>query len=210
MTKATPRSGKTAHWDDAYRSKTPERQSWYQAEPERSLAMMANAGVAPGDPVIDVGGGASLLADRLLARGHTDLTVLDISSAALLASRQRLGAAADQVEWLCADIRTFQPSRQFALWHDRALFHFLTDRNDRAAYLAALDAGLRIGGQLVLATFAVGGPRRCSGLDIVQYDADKLAGLLGPSLELQEQAREEHRTPQGGSQLFAWFRFRKS
>jgi SAM-dependent methyltransferase len=205
-----PRPSRTEHWENTYRSKLPDRVSWYQAEPLLSLAMIRNAGVSPSEPLIDVGGGASVLVDRLLAAGHTDLTVLDISSSALAASRQRLGAAAERVAWVCADVLNFQPGREYALWHDRALFHFLTAAEDRARYRDSLRRGLRKGGQLVLAAFAVGGPLRCSGLDIVQYDADKLSAELGPEFTLAEQAHETHRTPAGGEQLFAWFRYQRA
>jgi SAM-dependent methyltransferase len=197
------------HWEDTYRTKTPDRVSWYQAEPVRSMSMIRNAGLSLGEPLIDVGGGASVLVDRLLAAGHTDLTVLDISSSALAASRQRLGGAAERVAWVCADVLGYRPERQYALWHDRALFHFLTTAEDRARYRDALRRGLRKGGQLVLAAFAVGGPLRCSGLDIVQYGADTLSAELGPGFRLAEQARETHVTPAGGEQLFAWFRYQR-
>lgn len=204
-----PSPSRSEHWDNTYRTKMPDRVSWYQVEPALSLAMICNAGVSAGDPVIDVGGGASVLVDRLLAAGHTDLTVLDISASALAVSRERLGELAKRIEWVCMDVLDFLPSRQFALWHDRALFHFLTDAGDRERYVEVLHRGLRPGGHLVLAAFAVGGPTRCSGLDIVQYDAAGLSAALGPEFTLAEQAREPHVTPAGGEQLFAWFRYRR-
>ncbi len=193
------------HWDAAYQEKTFDLHSWYQSEPRQSLAMIGAAAVQPTDPIIDVGGGASLLVDRLLSQGYRDLTVLDISRAALETSRQRLGEKAAAVDWICADIRTWQPPRAFAVWHDRALFHFLTKPEERQSYVRALRAGLQVGGAAVIAAFAVGGPQRCSGLDIVQYDAERLAAELGPGFELENEVVEDHMTPMGGRQLFSWF-----
>ena len=204
-----PRS-RSQHWENTYRAKMPDRVSWYQSEPVLSMSMIRNAGVSPGEPLIDVGGGASVLVDRLLAAGHTDVTLLDISASALSASRQRLGAMAERVAWICADVLSFRPVRQYALWHDRALFHFLIAAQDRARYLDTLRRGLRPGGQLVLAAFAVGGPTRCSGLEIVQYNADRLSTELGPEFTLAEQTEEAHVTPAGGEQRFAWFRYQRA
>jgi SAM-dependent methyltransferase len=169
--------------------------------------MIRASGVDPGEPVIDVGGGASVLPAHLLDLGYRDVTVLDISTVAMARNRAYLGERAGDITWICADIRRFTPDRRFGLWHDRALFHFMTGASDRAAYVDALRRSLRPGGQAVIATFAIGGPRRCSGLQIVQYDADKLLLELGPGFELREEALESHLTPSGGTQLFGWFRF---
>jgi hypothetical protein len=198
-----------SHWNTAYESKPVEGHSWHQATPERSLSMIAGTGFVPAAPIIDIGGGASLLVDSLLDRGFTDLTVLDISSEALNNSRARLGHRAGQVEWICTDIRDFQPLRSYSVWHDRALFHFLTREEDRVQYRRALRSGLALGGCVLMGTFAVGGPERCSGLDIVQYDEDRLLAALGPGFELEESLQEVHRTPGGGEQRFAWFRLKR-
>jgi hypothetical protein len=198
-----------SHWNTAYQSRPAEHHSWHQSAPERSLSMIAATGFVPAAPIIDIGGGASLLVDSLLARGCTDLTVLDISSEALKNSRARLGQRAVHVEWICTDIRDFQPLRSYSVWHDRALFHFLTREEDRVQYRRALRSGLAVGGCLLMGTFAIGGPLRCSGLDIVQYDEDRLLAALGPGFELQESQQEIHRTPGGGEQPFAWFRLKR-
>lgn len=198
-------SERKAHWQQVYREKSPEEVSWYQPVPTPSLELVHRCGLSPDDPVIDVGGGTSTLADHLLREGFTDVTVLDVSAAALAAARRRLGNRADSVRWIEADVTTFVAERKYRLWHDRALFHFLTDAVDRRRYLDALGTALAPGGHLVLAAFAVGGPQRCSGLEIVQYDGPKLLSELGDRFRLIEQRREDHQTPAGGRQDFAWF-----
>lgn len=159
--------------------------------------------------MIDVGGGASVLVDTLLAQGYTDLTVLDISRTALAKARERLGANSAQVEWICNDIRAFEPRRGYRLWHDRALFHFLNDPADQARYVEVLQAAVERGGQVIIATFAVGGPERCSGLDIIQYDGRRLMATIGTGFRLLWEGRETHRTPTGANQRFAWFRLQR-
>jgi hypothetical protein len=197
------------HWNSAFGAKASDGHSWYQAKPRQSLAMILATGFVPAVPVIDIGGGASVLVDCLLDRGFTDLSVLDISNEALNQSRARLGSRAGQVDWICTDIRDFQPLRSYSLWHDRALFHFLIREEERAQYRRALRSGLAIGGRAIIGSFAVGGPKRCSGLDIVQYDEHRLLAALGPGFELEESLQETHQTPGGGEQLFAWFRLRR-
>ncbi len=195
-----------SHWEKVYSEKQPAEVSWFQARPALSLELIENAQLAPDDPIIDVGGGASTLVDELLAAGYADLTVLDVSGAALQASRHRLGEKAGSVRWVESDVTRFESDRAFALWHDRAVFHFLTDPADRKAYVAALKAALRPGGHLIIASFAIGGPEKCSGLPIVQYDADKLLAELGPGFRLVEQRAETHVTPAQRTQAFAYFR----
>lgn len=197
------------HWETVYGNKAAEETSWYQAIPHLSLSMIANAGLGPESALVDIGAGASLLVDHLLDQGYRDLTVLDISSAALAQASSRLGDRATRVTWIEADVTMFTPSRQFDLWHDRAAFHFLTEAEDRQRYLAVLQKALAPGGQAILATFAPGGPAKCSGLDIVQYDAERLGKELGPEFILVEQHEERHRTPAGGEQLFNFFRFQR-
>ena len=195
------------HWEEVYRTKQPTDVSWYQADPARSLALIAAAGLDPTDPIIDVGGGASLLVDRLLALGYRDLTVLEIAAPALDLVRRRLGPSAEHVTLIQADVTAFVPTRQYALWHDRAVFHFLTEAADRQAYFRALKAALRPAGHAIIATFALDGPPRCSGLDVVRYDVARLAAELGPSFNLVQLEHEQHVTPTERVQSFqyCWF-----
>ena len=184
--------------------------SWYQEVPQLSLSMIKNAGLDQDAPLIDIGGGASLLVDHLLEAGYRDITVRDISSAALEQVRQRLGSQAGHVNWVEADITRFTPDRSFALWHDRAAFHFLVEAHDRKRYVEVLHQGLLPGGQAIIAPFAPDGPKKCSGLDIVQYDADGLQSILGSDMHLIEQGAEEHLTPAGSIQNFGFYRFERS
>ncbi|HEX7045766.1 MAG TPA: class I SAM-dependent methyltransferase [Burkholderiales bacterium] len=199
-----------AHWEQVYREQAPHSVSWYQRTPELSLALIAKTGVSPDAWIIDVGAGASMLVDHLLEAGYRHLAVLDISAAALAHARQRLGPKADRVEWYEADITEFQPPRSFDVWHDRAVFHFLTEPAERARYAAALRRTLKPGGHAIVATFAVGGPTRCSGLDIVQYDGAALLRELGSGFTLQEEVGEVHLTPGGREQPFTYFRLSRS
>lgn len=196
-----------SHWEKIYRNKLPSEVSWYQKEPELSLRLIRNSGVDKDAPIIDVGGGASVLVDRLVAEGYHHLAVLDVSSRALALARERLGDLAGSVEWFEADVAYFHPPHPFSLWHDRALFHFLTRPSDRSRYVEVLKKALSSGGHLILATFAVGGPTRCSGLEIVQYDADKLLHELGGDFKLVEELDEIHLTPANKEQKFSYFRF---
>lgn len=198
------------HWNTAFEANTPEGHSWYQPAPEQSLELIQAARFVPAAPIIDVGGGASLLVDHLLDRGHTDISVLDISNSALNQSRARLGPRAERVEWICTDIRDFQPLRSYSLWHDRALFHFLVREEERAQYRRALRSGLAIGGRAIFGTFALDGPAQCSGLKVVQYDDAGLLAALGPGFELEDYLLNVHLTPSGGEQRFAWFLLRRT
>jgi SAM-dependent methyltransferase len=174
-----------------------------------SLRLIAATGLAGSAPVIDVGGGASVLVDGLLEAGFTDVTVLDLSGAALAASRARLGRSAGSVRWIEADItRADLPPRSFDLWHDRAVFHFLTDRADRQAYLRVLRHALRPGASVVIATFAEDGPERCSGLPVRRYAPSQLHAELGDDFEWLASEREEHVTPGGVLQQFQYSLFR--
>ncbi|MEJ2405692.1 MAG: class I SAM-dependent methyltransferase [Candidatus Thiodiazotropha sp.] len=197
------------HWENIYHSRSPEKVSWYQTTPQRSLALIRSCTLESGDPIIDIGGGASRLIDHLVQDGYQDLSVLDISATALRHAQQRLGDNARQVHWIESDITEFQPPRRFTLWHDRAVFHFLTQAADRAQYVTTLRQALPSGGQLILASFAVGGPVKCSGLDIVQYDADRLLDTLGAGFELLEEQSENHLTPDHAVQAFKYFRLVK-
>jgi SAM-dependent methyltransferase len=192
-----------AHWDAAY-ARGPQAVSWFQDEPAVSLRLIEGLRPDPGDPVIDVGGGASPLAGELLARGLRELTVLDVSAAALAAARERLGAQADRVTWIETDLRAFAPERRYAIWHDRAVLHFLTVDADRRAYADLAARAVAPGGHVILACFALDGPERCSGLPVHRADAAGIAALLSGAFDLVSDEREEHRTPGGAAQRFTW------
>ena len=156
-----------------------------------------------------VGGGASMLVDRLLKHGHKNVAVLDISEKALACAQARLGDQAEQVEWLVSDVTRFVPTHSFDIWHDRAVLHFLTNYQDRMNYVEVLKRSLSPDGHVIIGTFAIGGPERCSNLPIVQYDADKIQRLLGEAFRLEEERQERHITPGGKEQQFAFFRFQR-
>ena len=204
-----PEFDRKGHWESVYSSRRVTETSWHQKDPRFSLALIENAGVDAEAALIDVGGGASLLVDYLLEAGYRDLTVLDISAAALEQAQRRLGQAADQVNWIEADITEFRPQKHYELWHDRAVFHFLTDGQDRDSYLRAMNTALKDCGQAIIAAFALDGPKKCSGLDVVRYDRESLQSELGERFECLEADREEHVTPAGGRQMFGFYRFRK-
>jgi SAM-dependent methyltransferase len=194
------------HWEDVYATRSSLELSWYQEEPTLSLRLIANAGLPFDAPLIDVGGGASVLVDRLYADGYRNVAVLDVSEKALALARARLADKAATVQWYAQDVTAFRPPHRFSLWHDRAVFHFLTAQADRKKYIAVLKRSVGPAGQVIIMTFAIDGPKKCSGLDIVQYDADKLMNELEPGFELLENGHETHRTPAGGEQKFAYFR----
>lgn len=197
------------HWEKIYSDNSPQQVSWFQEKPELSLQLMANSGFAKDASVIDVGGGCSMLVDHLLAGGYSHLSVLDISEQALQLSQQRLGDQATQVYWHATDITSFQPAITYDLWHDRAVFHFLTNESDRQRYLETLLKGTHEGSQIIIAAFAIDGPTQCSGLDIVQYDAEKLCQTLGEAFVLQEEQYEAHSTPSGMTQQFNYYRLKR-
>lgn len=198
-----------AHWDGIYRSTSPELVSWYQREHAVSLGLIRRAVPDLSAAIIDVGGGASTLVDGLLAAGYHSLTVLDLSGVALAAAQARLGEAAASVVWLEADVLTtpFRPGG-FDLWHDRAVFHFLTDPTDRRLYIAQTVLAVRPGGHVLIATFAPDAPPRCSGLEVVRYSPDELVAEFGAGFRLLTSHREEHRTPGGRTQTFIYCLFR--
>ena len=195
------------HWQDVYAKKAETEVSWFQEEPAASLAFIHRCGAGKDVPIIDIGGGESRLVDRLLDGGYSDVTVLDLSEHALEHTRRRLGQRAAGVHWLAADITRWTPSRQYSLWHDRAVLHFLTGPKQRDSYRSALLAAVQPGGCVVIATFALDGPDRCSGLPVVRYSAESLAAELGPELRLAETSGAEHRTPGGSIQRFQFSRF---
>lgn len=195
------------HWEQVYRSRSPQEVSWYQAAPSPSLEMIEDAAGGDRAAVIDIGGGASVLVDHLLDRGFGDVTVLDISRSALEFAKQRLGPRAAAVHWIEADVTQYIPERKFAVWHDRAAFHFLTQEDDRQRYVAVLRKALPAGGHAIIGTFATDGPSRCSGLAVVRYDAAGLAAELGAGFEQRDERRITHVTPAGRDQHFSFYRF---
>ncbi|MFP4161621.1 MAG: class I SAM-dependent methyltransferase [Ectothiorhodospira sp.] len=199
-----------AHWDEVYASRPSESLSWFQQGGGLSLDWIRQLNLPPSAGIIDVGGGTSLLVDELLAAGHDDLTVLDLSCQALEASRSRLGEAGDRVSWLAQDITEADlPPARFDLWHDRAVFHFLTDPSHRQAYVQRLHRSLRPGGRIIMATFAESGPKRCSGLPVMRYGPESLHRELGEDLRLLRHATEHHTTPGGAVQHFNFCLFER-
>jgi len=194
-----------AHWDSVYGRKRADEVSWFQREPAISLDLIRRAAPETSARIIDVGGGASRLVDALSRTGYSDLTVLDLSPTALAQARARLGDAAGRVCWLEVDVLNAKlPDAQFDLWHDRAVFHFLTSPSDRDAYLAQVRRAVRPGGHLLVATFAEDGPTKCSGLPVARYSADALHSEFGGAFQLVESTREQHVTPSGTVQSFVY------
>ena len=198
-----------AHWENVYTSKGESEVSWFQESPALSLTLIAEIGATPSAAVIDIGGGASRLVDQLIEQGFQDVTVLDLSAAALDAAKARLGERAGLAQWLVADATTWEPSRKYDVWHDRAAFHFLTEEGDRTAYIARLRQGLKIGGHTIIATFALDGPEKCSGLPVMRYDAARLGQTLGPGFKLQQSHGNDHATPWGSHQKFQFSVFQR-
>jgi hypothetical protein len=198
-------TGGREHWARVYSTKAADSVSWYQAEPALSLEMIARA-AAPPARVIDVGGGASYLVDRLLEKGYRP-AVLDIAAEPLDAVKARLGPEAKRVEWLVEDVTRFNPADTWDVWHDRAVFHFLTNSQDRDRYRQSVLRATRIGSSVIVATFGPDGPDRCSGLPTVRYAPEELHRELGSEFELVETAEENHATPGGSTQPFIYCRF---
>ncbi len=196
------------HWEQVYQSKESTEVSWYQEYPDQSMGMIEKVVASKEDAIIDVGGGASVLVDSLLLKGYSRLAVLDISSAALKCAQQRLCERAEQIEWFVADVTAFEPPHRFSLWHDRAVFHFLTAETDRKNYLAVLRNALEPNACLIIATFAEDGPEMCSGLPVERYGSEKIAAVFGDEFKLLEQQAESHTTPSGMEQRFNYFLLR--
>lgn len=203
-------SERKEHWEKVYRNKSPVEVSWYQKEPTLSLSLITGISLPIDAPIIDIGGGASTLVDQLCDNGYTNISVLDLSGRALDHARQRLALKAERVHWYEEDVTCFKPPHRFLLWHDRAVFHFLTSSSDRKDYIDVLEQSLEPGGHVIIMTFAIGGPSKCSGLDIVQYDADSMSAELGKGFELMDTGYEIHLTPTGNEQKFVYFRFVRS
>ena len=198
------------HWDGVYGAKAADRVSWCAPRLERSLAMI-RAVAGPSCEIIDVGGGASTLVDDLLKLGFSNVSLLDVSSASIVIAKKRLGRNAEAVTWITADITQARlPGAKYDVWHDRAVFHFLTDPADRRAYSDVARKSIKRDGHLVIATFAADGPKRCSGLDVVRYTADALSRELAPGFVLEQKKREIHATPTGSGQSYLYCSFRRS
>jgi SAM-dependent methyltransferase len=198
------------HWEGIYQSKKHTGVSWYRPHLDPSLSLISKLGLNHESWIIDVGGGASTLADDLLKRGFRNITVFDISAKALQISKKRLGKRAARITGMEADITKAKlPENRYDLWHDRAVFHFLTDARDRMKYIKVLDSSLRRGGHLIIAAFNLNGPVKCSGLEIVRYSPETLSNELGAAFELVESFDEAHKTPFKTIQNFVYCRFRK-
>jgi len=198
------------HWENVYTQKQPTEVSWYQTNPGKSLELIALTGVDRSGQIIDIGGGASVLVDQLLDQVHEHLTVLDISAKAIEYAKERLGDRAEKVNWIVSDITEFKPSVVYDLWHDRAVFHFLTDTGDRRKYVDVMSKALHAGSHVIISAFSLEGPAKCSGLDVERYDADKMAREFGDSFELVKALDEAHITPWKAEQKFIYCYFRKS
>lgn len=197
--------GNEEHWESVYRQKSASEVSWYRAHLEKSLELIARCDLPPEAHIVDIGGGASTLVDDLLDRGHTKLTVVDLAEAALEQSKARLADRAASVTWMTGNATAplLEPS-SVDLWHDRAVFHFLTDAADRTAYLEQVTRCVRPGGYVLIGTFAQDGPERCSGLSVARYSPSEIAAVLGDEFESIAEDREVHRTPWGSVQNFSY------
>ncbi len=208
MDTKTP-TGRAAFWDQVYATKTENQVSWYQDNPEPSFGLIRSATSDLSASIIDVGGGASHLPDALLDSGYTDVTVLDVSSIALERAKARLGIRAAQASWITADVTRWKPQRQWRVWHDRAVFHFLTSREDQEAYVKALTQATANGSVVIVATFAPSGPERCSGLPVQRYSAEALSARLGAGFRIGHRTMVAHKTPFGSTQDFVFGVFRR-
>jgi SAM-dependent methyltransferase len=202
--------GTREHWQQVYETKSPNEVSWYQTSPTLSLELIQATGLDHHASIVDVGGGASRLVDELLDMGYEHLAVADVSDAALATVRDRLGDRAGQVQWLVADATQWEPPGQWDLWHDRAVFHFQVEESARDGYLAALDKGVKPGGWAMIATFALDGPTKCSGLSVQRYGPEELLSVLGDQWTLVETREEIHETPSGSTQSFGYHLFRRA
>lgn len=193
------------HWENVYTTKTPDQVSWYRPHLEMSRSLIEEAGRGVSASIIDVGGGESSLVDDLLARGYQNITVLDISHTAIEVTKKRLKEAADRVRWITADVTKveLEPSA-YDVWHDRAVFHFLASRTQRATYVNTVRDAVKQGGHVIVSTFGPEGPKKCSGLDVIRYDAESLHDQFGTRFRLVESLKELHQTPFGTAQQFVY------
>jgi 2-polyprenyl-3-methyl-5-hydroxy-6-metoxy-1,4-benzoquinol methylase len=194
-----------AHWERIYGTKAAAEVSWFRPHLETSLALVERVAGDRSASIIDVGGGESTFVDDLIARGYRNITVLDISGVAIEHAKKRLGAASQHVTWLVADItQASLPARSYDVWHDRAVFHFLTEPAQRMAYVRQVASAVKPGGHVIVGAFGPEGPSKCSGLDVMRYDADSLHAEFGPRFRLMESSKELHRTPAGAIQQFLY------
>lgn len=194
-----------SHWEQVYRTKSATAVSWYQPEARLSLELIRRVAPDVTTPIIDVGGGASTFVDGLIEAGYTAVTVLDLADSALDIARSRLGERASSVHWLAADVLNARlPVEHFGVWHDRAVFHFLTDVRDRTRYVQQVRRSVKSGGYVIVASFAPDGPQRCSGLEVVRYSPASMHEQFGAQFQLLDSHREEHRTPGGAVQSFVY------
>ena len=198
------------HWDAVYSQKDPAEVSWFEASPRLSLELIDSLALEKSAPIIDVGGGASRLAGALLERGFEDVTVADISERALGHARARLAHRAEAITWEVADVRNHDFGREFALWHDRAVLHFMVEPDDQAAYLDTARRSVMPGGHAIVATFAPDGPAQCSGLPVRRYSAEELRAAFGSDFTLAAARRAEHETPSGASQRFTYVHLQRT
>jgi len=197
------------HWESVYGQKNPDEVSWFQSYPRISLELIYASVVNSTSRIIDVGGGASVLIDQLLDKGYENITVLDISAKAIDYAKERLKGNAKKVTWIETDITNFQPAAAYDLWHDWAVFHFLTDSNDRRKYIDVLNNALAPDGHVIISTFDLEGPSKCSGLDVERYNEEKLAKEIGVHFKLIKSINEDHETPWKARQRFMYCYFRK-
>jgi len=201
MSAADPKT----HWENVYATKTPDQVSWYRPHLETSLNLIERAASRKSASIIDVGGGESTLVDDLLARGYDNITVLDVSQTALDVTKKRLGLAAERIHWFVADITELHlPPSTYDVWHDRAMFHFLTTPEQRTAYVRQVAQAVKSGGHVIIGTFGPEGPTKCSGLDVIRYDAASLHNQFGMHFRLEESLKELHTTPFGTTQQFLY------
>jgi len=194
-----------AHWNNVFSTKAPDAVSWYRPHLEVSLDLIERRAPAKSGSIIDVGAGESTLADDLLARGYREVTILDVSETALQITKERLGPAAQQVRWIVGDITQISlPVQSFDVWHDRAVFHFLVDPEQRKRYVQSVLNAVRPGGHVIVSAFGPEGPTKCSGLDVMRYDAEALHGEFGRRFCIEESSEELHRTPWGTDQQFVY------
>lgn len=197
------------HWQNVYSNKGETEVSWFQDSPSPSLELIKQAAGGLASPILDIGGGASRLADALLSDGYTDITVLDLSQAALEQSQQRLGKSATAIQWMVADATQWQADRHYDVWHDRAAFHFLVSQLHQDAYMDRLRGAVAAKGAVIIGTFALDGPEKCSGLPVARHDAASLRKLIGPGFEVEDTRRYNHSTPWGAIQRFQFTTLRR-
>ena len=197
-----------AHWQNVYQTKAEDEVSWFQSSPTISLDLIRATGARKDASIVDIGADASRLIDALVEAGFTALTALDLSEKALAVTKARLADRAASVDWVVADVTAWRPSRMYDVWHDRAAFHFLADPADQLAYANCVQQAVRPGGHVIIGTFALDGPEKCSGLSVARHDASSIGRILGNSFELAECRRQDHQTPGGTIQRFQFSRFR--